>query len=167
LGYLSHNSLATHTMLLLNSLCCYFPAQHLILKTRKSPQSASTKEPYKFCECKQVELCGAIFDWFGWFSIVLLLKAWLLLYFSFHFVWVKDILWRTSFLRAMQGLISLGRTEKKYDANMAKHNRCTCQATIRATIGTGDVWWCNGNNKIHVFLHLHHPDCLWPLPKQM
>ncbi|KAH8960090.1 hypothetical protein BDL97_06G112500 [Sphagnum fallax] len=42
LGDLSHKDLTAHTLLvrtILNSLCCYFPAQHLISKTRSSPHS--------------------------------------------------------------------------------------------------------------------------------
>jgi hypothetical protein len=34
-------------------------------------------------------------------------------------------------------------------------------------VGIGGVWRCNGDSKTHGFIDLHHPDCLWPLPKQM
>jgi len=78
LGDLSHTDLTTNTLIvrtILNSLCCYFPAQHLISKTQSSPQS------------------GALFFQLGWFSIALLFwKVWFLSWFSIAFV-LKVWLW--------------------------------------------------------------------------
>ncbi len=151
LGDLSHKDLTAHTLIvhtIFNSLCCYFPAQHLISKTPSSPQS------------------GAIFYQLDWFSIaVFFFESLIVMFFSFLFLRVQDILWRTQFSRAVQGLSS-GRTEKRWhDVNIAKHGRFSCWATIGGSIG--GVWWCNGDSKTHGFIDYAHPDCLWPLQKQM
>jgi hypothetical protein len=166
LGDLSHKDLTAHTLIvhtIFNSLCCYYPAQHLISKTPSSPQS------------------GAIFYQLDWFSIAVFLQVLILelifnsfcfeslfvMFFSFLFLGVQDILWRTQFSRAVQGLIS-GWSEKWWhDANIAKHDSCRCRATISAMVGISGVWWCNGDSKTHGFIDYAQPDCLWPLPKAM
>ncbi len=169
LGDLSHKDLTTHTLIvrtILNSLSCYFPAQHLISKTQSSPQS------------------GAVFYQLGWFSIALLFwKVWFLSWFSiafvlkvwlwcsflfFSFFWGAGHILKDSVLKssARTDLIS-GWTEKRWhDANIAKHDSCKCPATIRAKVGISGVWWCNGDSKTHGFIDYAHPHCLWPLQKQ-
>ncbi len=159
-------NLPAHTLIvrtIINSLCCYCPAQHLISKTQSSPQSDTilinwVDFPYLFL--------GKV--WFlSWFWIAFVLKVWLWCSFSFLFLWVQDILWRTQFSKAVQGLIS-GWTEKRWhDANIAKHDSCRCPATICAKVGISGVWWCSGDSKTHRFIEYAHPDCLWPLQKQM
>jgi len=138
LGDLSHKDLTTHTLIvhtIFNSLCCYFPAQHLISKTPLSPQS------------------GAIFYQLDWFSIAVFcgkfdlelifnsfcFESLIVMFFYFLLLHVQDILWRTQFSRAVQGLIS-GWTEKRWhDVNIAKHDRFRCWATIGAMVGIGGV----------------------------
>ncbi len=166
LGDLSHKDLTTHTLIvrtILNSLCCYFPAQHLISKTQSSPQSGEVFYQLGW-------FSRAFFFWkvwsLSWFWIAFVLKVWLWCSFLFFFFGCRTY---------CEGLSSQERCKDWFQVELRRGDMMpTVRSMISADAEPPSVQWSASVvfgdvmeiAKLMVLL-IMLTDCLWPLQKQM